>query len=128
MYNKNKDPRPINLQLWTIRFPITAIVSILHRISGFGLFLMIPFLLYALQYSLGSNNNFIEIQSGFNNSYLKILVWFMLTGLFYHAIAGIRHLLMDMHIGDTKQGGKIGAALVLIITLISSLLVGVYLW
>ncbi|PKO54691.1 MAG: succinate dehydrogenase, cytochrome b556 subunit, partial [Betaproteobacteria bacterium HGW-Betaproteobacteria-19] len=50
--------RPKHLALHEIRLPLPGIVSILHRVSGVGLFLMLPFLLYLLDLSLGSAESF----------------------------------------------------------------------
>lgn len=108
--------RPVNLKLWTIKFPVTAIASILHRLSGVFLFLVIPLVLWLWQFSLSDMHHFTKVKVGFNCLFVKLFVWFSLTALVFHLIAGIRHLLMDCHIGDSKQGGKIGASSVIIIT------------
>ncbi|MBP9722532.1 MAG: succinate dehydrogenase, cytochrome b556 subunit [Gammaproteobacteria bacterium] len=120
--------RPINLALWTIRFPITAIISILHRISGFVLFLLIPCILWLWQYSLISIDNFNRVKDSFMSWPVKFILWVSLLALVYHLIAGVRHLIMDMHIGDSKQGGKLGSYCVLAMTVMFGVVFGVYLW
>ena len=122
------DKRPVNLALWTMKFPITAIISILHRLTGFFLFLLIPIVLYAWQFSLSSEDNFNIAKSNLNLWYVKLLVWSLLSALLYHLMAGVRHLLMDMHIGDSKQAGKISSYVVLVLTSVLCILLGVYLW
>jgi len=122
------DKRPVNLNLLSLKLPVTAIVSILHRISGFALFLAIPLILWTMQYSLSNNSNFNTLKNNLNIFYFKFLFWIVLVGLFYHLIAGVRHLLMDMHIGDTKQGGRYGAYGIFFLTVITSVMLGLYLW
>jgi succinate dehydrogenase / fumarate reductase cytochrome b subunit len=120
--------RPKNLNLFTIRFPIPAIVSILHRISGFILFLLIPFMLWALQLSLTSEQNFDDIHQTLTSPCMKFIIWCSLSAFIYHFIAGIRHLLMDIHIGEGLKSGKIAAILTLIISALFIILTGIWLW
>lgn len=117
--------RPVNLDLRTIRQPITAIVSILHRISGIGVFILLPFVLYYLRLSLSSSLGFDAIQHYF---FCKLVLFLFLTGLIYHSIAGIRHLLMDIGIGETLEGGRTGAKIVLILSILAVIWLGVTLW
>ena len=120
--------RPVNLNLFTLHFPVTAWVSILHRLSGFLTFLLIPALLYCLQYTLGSEAQFKHIQTFFHPFSCRVLLWFTISAYAYHIIAGIRHLLMDVHIGDSKEGGRQGAWLVMLLSLCFALIIGVRLW
>ena len=120
--------RPINLDLTTIHFPITAIASILHRISGILLFLYMPFMLWLLDQSLNSSAHFLNIQSHLSEPLMKGLIWVFFAALFYHLVAGIRHLLMDLHIGETLEAGRLGARLTMVISAILTLLIGVWLW
>ena len=120
--------RPVNLDLRTMKMPSTAIVSILHRASGFILFFFIPLFLWGLQESLTSAAKFNNIQTLFNNSFLKFVVWFFVSGLLYHLVAGIRHLLMDLGVGESHKGGRVGATVVLVISAILIIGLGVWLW
>lgn len=119
--------RPKNLNLFTIRFPIPAIISVLHRISGFFLFFLIPLLLWGLDYSL-TVQGFETLQDWLNNFYVKFIVWVLLAPFCYHLVAGIRHLLMDIHIGSSLKGGRKSAQLTLVISAILVILVGVWIW
>lgn len=120
--------RPKNLNLLTIRFPLPAIASICHRLSGVALFLLIPFLLWVLDFSL-TLSGFETIQSWIINSgFMKLIIWLIFIPFCFHLVAGIRHLLMDIHIGSSLKGGKRGAALTFIFTLILILLAGIWLW
>ncbi|MDB6097129.1 MAG: succinate dehydrogenase [Francisellaceae bacterium] len=120
--------KPVNLNFLSIRFPITAYVSIAHRVSGLLLFFLIPLLLGLLEKSLSSKQSFELLQSYFNLVWAKLLIWLSLSAYFYHFFAGIRHLLMDMHIGESKKGGKRGAFIVIGLTILFVLSLGAYLW
>lgn len=123
-----KKKRPVNLNLFTIRFPVPAIVSILHRLSGVFLFLLIPVLVWILGQTLSSAPQFYEMREIFLKPWVKVTLWVALMALGYHLIAGIRHLMMDMHIGDSLKGGRLGAYIVLIAVAILGLGLGVVLW
>lgn len=120
--------RPVNLNLLSMRFPLTAIVSILHRASGVLLFLAIPLLLWVLQTSLQGEEQFLGITDHLDHLVWKLVIWLVLSALLYHLVAGIRHLLMDMHIGESKQGGRCGAQAVLAISGLLMILCGAWLW
>lgn len=122
------DKRPVNLALTTLHFPITAIISILHRISGLLLFLSLPIVLYLFQQSLASIEDFDSLQDCFQSVILRLVVWAILSALWYHLIAGIRHLLMDWGVGESKTGGRIGARVVLTLAIVAILLTGMWLW
>ena len=108
--------RPTNLNFLTIHFPITAWVSILHRLSGFYVFLCIPILLWVLQESLASEERLSALKNTFSGPLFTSILWLLAAAFIYHLVAGIRHLLMDVHIGESKAGGRRGAWLVLIIS------------
>lgn len=120
--------RPVHLALQTMKFPVMAIVSILHRASGFLLFLALPFLLWVLQKSLQSFGEFVDVQQTLSSPFLKFFLFIVLAALFYHMIAGIRHLLMDIHIGESLQSGRRGAQTVIGVAVVVVLLVGIWLW
>lgn len=125
---KTSHPRPVNLNLMTIRFPVTAIISILHRVSGVVLFLLIPGLLYALQMSLASPESFAKLADCLRLPAMKFAVFLTMLSLLYHLVAGIRHLFMDFGFGETLASGRASAYLVLIIVAILGVLVGIKLW
>jgi len=120
--------RPVNLDLRTIKLPITAYTSILHRISGVILFFGIAILLYALDLSLSSEEGFAQVQACMTSALVKFVVWGLLSALLYHLVAGIRHLLMDAGIGETLEGGKTGSKIVLGVSVVLILLAGVWIW
>ena len=120
--------RPVNLNLSTIKFPIPAIVSILHRLSGVLLFLFVPVLLLLLKTSLASEHDYQQIQTLFDNPLLKSFILFGLAGLIYHLLAGIRHLLMDAGIGESLCAGRLSAKIVLILSIVLISLAGYWIW
>jgi succinate dehydrogenase / fumarate reductase cytochrome b subunit len=95
-----------------------AIVSILHRISGVVVFLLIPLLLWSLEVSLVSPEGLAEVKDQWQTPLCKLLVWGLFAGLVFHLFAGIRHLLMDVHFGDSHVAGKVGAILVVVSSII----------
>lgn len=120
--------RPINLNFFTIRFPMTAIISILHRISGVVLFLLIPFLLWILDGSINSEVYFNAMRMTMTGTTWKLIILIMMSAFTYHLIAGCRHLLMDMGIGESRTGGRLGSYFVIVLTVAGIALVGAYLW
>ncbi len=124
-----KSNRPVNLDLTSMHFPVTAVVSILHRISGVVLFLLIPLLLWMWQYSLSSAEGFTALQQLLVlQAGVRLLLWIMVVALLYHLSAGIRHLLMDLGFGEKLCYARLSAKFVIGIVAILSLLVGVILW
>lgn len=119
--------RPVFLNLFQIKFPITAIVSILHRISGFCLFLLVPLALWALSYSLTADG-FAAMQAWMSSFFVKFFFWLCLMPISYHLVAGIRHLLMDMGMGTTYEGGRKSSYVTLGLSIILIILAGVWIW
>ena len=123
-----KDNRPVNLDISTIRLPVTAYASILHRISGVAIFFGMAVILCLLDSSLQSAESFAETRQSLQGLGLKLLVWLVLCGFIYHAVAGVKHLLMDIGIGESLEGGRRGAVTVLIVSVVLMLMAGVWLW
>ena len=122
-----KDSRPVNLKLWTIRFPVTAIASVMHRASGVLLFLFIPCLLWLLWYSLSSPQAFNHMKDFMDYFILRFVTWVFMSALIYHLIAGVRHLLMDMGVGESLEGGRLGAWIVMLFSFLLIIGMGIYL-
>ena len=123
-----KDNRPTNLNLTTIKFPLPAITSILHRISGAFLFFAVAVLLYLLDLSLSSEAGFQEVTEMLTGPLAKFVIWLILAGLAYHFVAGCKHLIMDMGIGETMSGGVLGARLVFAATTLAAVYWGMLIW
>jgi len=120
--------RPKNLNLFSIHFPLPAIVSILHRLSGIALFILFPLGLWALSFSLSSEDNFNSLQQNLSSFTFRMALWIFLAPLTYHLVAGIRHLMMDLSIGDGLQSGRIGSIITLLVSAVLMVLLGVWLW
>jgi len=120
------DKRPVNLSIPSIHFPVTAIVSILHRLSGLLLILAFGAFLYLLHFSLASPHDFEKVIAMLQQPLCKIGIWIFLSALVYHSCAGIRHMVMDVGIGESLKGGALGAKLVLVISVVLILLAGVW--
>ncbi|TNE80574.1 MAG: succinate dehydrogenase, cytochrome b556 subunit [Gammaproteobacteria bacterium] len=118
--------RPVNLDIGTIQLPITSYASILHRVSGVVLFAAIAVFLWLLDSSLSSEEGFNAIKETLGNPLCKLVVWASLAGLAYHMAAGIRHLIMDFGVGETLEGGRLGAKIVLVVAAVLILLAGVW--
>jgi len=112
------DKRPVNLSIPTIHFPVPAFVSILHRISGVILLFALGVFLYLLHFSLASPSDFAKVVNILGSLPCKLVLWALLSALIYHSCAGIRHLLMDMGIGESLKGGILGAQLVLRVSVV----------
>ncbi|MFN2328476.1 MAG: succinate dehydrogenase, cytochrome b556 subunit [Chromatocurvus sp.] len=123
-----KDNRPVNLDIGSMRLPITAWASITHRVSGVFLFAASVLMLWALDLSLRSPDSFDRLADVLSGGAARLVLWLVATGLLYHSIAGVRHLVMDGGIGESMAGGILGARVVIVSTLILSLFLGVWLW
>ena len=117
-----KTGRPVYLNLLQIRLPIPGLVSILHRISGIVIFLGLPFLLYLLHRSLKSQSDFDSLTQFLTHTEIKFVLWIILAAITWHLLAGIRHLLMDIGIGESLRAARITAMTVLILAVIIILL------
>lgn len=120
--------RPVNLDLSSMKFPPMAIVSILHRVSGIVLFILLPVMLYILGQSLQSEESFAQIKTMLTNSYYKLVLWAFGTAMIYHILAGLRHLIMDMGFGEHLSTGRRTSILVIILAVISTIFLGIWIW
>lgn len=123
-----RKPRPKFLALNEIRLPLPGIVSILHRISGVGLFLMLPFLLYLFDRSLTSPESFATYKSVVGNPFAKLILLGLLWAYMHHFCAGIRFLLLDLHKGIDLQSARKSSRIVLVVSIALTVLIGVKLW
>ena len=120
--------RPKHLALNQIRLPLPGIVSILHRISGVGIFLMLPFLLYLLDRSLGSPETFETFAAVVDNWFIKLVLFGLLWAFLHHFCAGIRFLMLDMHKGVDLESARKSSKIVLAVSLTLTVIIGVVLW
>lgn len=122
------DKRPVNLDIGTMSLPITAYVSILHRVSGVILFVATGILLWMLDASLASQESFDTLKSTLTHPAAQLVLWGTLAALAYHLLAGIRHLIMDCGVGESLKGGVLGAKIVLAGAVVLIVAVGVWVW
>ncbi|BCV66196.1 succinate dehydrogenase cytochrome b556 subunit [Shewanella algae] len=123
-----KKQRPVHLDLQTIRFPATAIVSILHRVSGVIMLFAVGILLWLLNASLASAESFQGVQSLLDNLVMKFILWGILTALVYHLLGGLRHLVMDTGRWEELTSGNASAKAVFVLTAVFSVLAGIWVW
>ena len=129
-----KTPRPEfrNIGLGDIvryRMPLAAIVSILHRISGALMFLLLPVVLWAFELSLRSAQGFAQVASVLASAPMKLLGLVLFWGIAQHFCAGLRHLASDVCPRFvTRQAGRRSAATVLVVSLVATALFAVYLF
>jgi succinate dehydrogenase / fumarate reductase cytochrome b subunit len=121
------DNRPVNMSV-TAWMPLPAIVSILTRASGVFIFLGMGIMIWLLDLSLSSAAGFEQAQQLLDTSLAKLVVWAIVSGVIYHALAGIKHLVADIGIGETLEGGRLGARLVILGSVLFITLAGIWIW
>lgn len=119
--------RPIDLSP-TSFLPVTAVASITHRVSGALLFVGSGYLIWLLDRALRSESGFAEARSLLETPPGKVALWAVLVALGYHLLAGIRHLLLDFHLGDSLEGGRRSSWTVLVLAAAAAIGLGVWLW
>jgi len=122
-----KKRRPKYLNLIEIRLPLPGFVSILHRVSGAVLFLMLPFLLYLFSSSLGSPESFAAFQQVVANPLVRLILLGLLWAYLHHFCAGIRYLFLDLDKGVDLAPARRSAWAVLAVSLPLTLVLGVIL-
>lgn len=122
-------PRPVYLNLLAIRMPPPAIASILHRASGAILFLVgIPVALWALQASLGRPEAFDALRGFAAHPLAKLMLLGLLWAYLHHLLAGLRHLLQDVHVGSELKPSRQSAVLAIVAAVVLTAIVGVRTW
>ncbi|HYD81482.1 MAG TPA: succinate dehydrogenase, cytochrome b556 subunit [Paucimonas sp.] len=113
---------------FSYRMPLAAKVSIMHRVSGAFIFLLLPFILYLLDNSLTSEGTFEYFRGLMSYTSVKLVVLALAWAYLHHFCAGMRHLVMDLHIGATKEGARSSAIAVLAVSLPLTALFGLKLF
>ena len=123
---KRPEFRNINAftDLPTYRLPVAGIVSILHRVSGALMFLLMPFIIWMFDTSISSELSFARFTSVFNIGvgfvpgwFFKLVALAILWAFLHHLIAGLRHLWMDMRHAVSKEFGKSSAVFTLVLSI-----------
>ena len=122
--------RPVNLPLPRLAaaMPVTAVASILHRVTGIVLFAGTLFLCYLLDLALTDEAGFARAAAIVDAAPGALAAWAILTSLAYHVVAGVKHLLLDFHIGDSLRAGQIGAWLTLALAAVAAVGLAIWLW
>ena len=113
-----KSNRPVNLSMGQVlevnlKSPV-AIASILHRLSGVIVFLLVPVLLWLLDKSLSSPEGFAQVQEIFSGFIVRFIVWVFVAGLLFHFIMGVKHLFADLGVAEELESGRMAATIALI--------------
>lgn len=117
-------PRPKYLALHQIRLPLAGFASILHRLSGAGLFLMLPLLIYVLQLSLdGTPQGAEAFHAVAGNIFVKLILFGLSWAFLHHFFMGIRILLIDVQVGVEKESAHKSAVAVMAVSLALTLVV-----
>ncbi len=119
-----KKKRPKNLDLKSIRLPLPGILSIIHRISGAWLFLLLPVLLWMLQSSLSSAETFAVVKDLVGNPLVKIILFGLIYLYMHHFCAGIRYLLLDLHKGVDLESARLSSKIVFVVSIALTLIIG----
>ena len=120
-----KKKRPKNLDLPTIRLPLPGILSIIHRVSGAVLFLLLPFLLWLFESSMTSRETFARFSEVANNPLVEIILLGLIWFYMHHFCAGIRYLLLDLHKGVDLESAILSSKIVFGVSIALTLIVGV---
>ena len=133
---KPKRPEFRNINVFTdlpsYRLPVAGIVSILHRISGFIMFLLMPFIIWMFDTSVSSEYSFAKFKGAFNVGlgfvpgwFVKLVALALIWASLHHFASGVRHLWMDTsHAAVSKAFGKSSATATLVISVGLTLVLG----
>ncbi len=130
-------PRPQyrNLNLFTdvrtYRLPLAALVSILHRLSGFLMFALLPLIIWLFDKSISSEISFGQFSAAFSAGlwifpawFVKLVVLALIWSYLHHLFAGVRHLYLDVSHRTTKEFGRQSAAVVLVAAIVLTVILG----
>lgn len=115
-------------QIVGYRLPAPGMVSIMHRVSGALMFLLLWWVLWLLELSLGSEGSFLRLKEVAALWWVKLLLLGLAWALLHHLAAGVRYLFLDLHIGVDKAASVKSALAVYAVSLPLTLLVGLRLF
>ena len=107
----NTDHRPVYIDLRKINLPVSALISITHRLSGmYVFFITLPLMLALIYFSTESEDSFNDLSLFLKNfKFILALIVLSFCILWYHILSGVRHLIMDAHIGESLLASKYSA-------------------
>ena len=111
------------------RLPLAGWVSILHRISGALMFLLLPFIIWMFDMSVSSEISYARLVHAFDAAgsgwMLKLVALALIWAYLHHLIAGLRHLWMDVsHAAVSKEFGRRSAAFTLVVSILLTVALG----
>jgi succinate dehydrogenase / fumarate reductase, cytochrome b subunit len=115
-------------QILRYRLPPAGVVSILHRISGGFLFLVLPWLLWLFELSLMSETSYERLRELGSGVFVKLVLLAVIWSFAHHFFAGVRFLLLDLHIGIEKVPATRGAVLVYVFSIPVTIAAGLWLF
>jgi succinate dehydrogenase / fumarate reductase, cytochrome b subunit len=131
---KRPEFRNINAltDLPSYRLPAAGIVSILHRVSGMLMFVLLPFIIWMFDTSISSELSFARFRAAFNVGlwffpgwFIKLVALALIWAYLHHLIAGVRHLWMDVsHAAVSKEFGRTSAVVTLVSSVLLTLILG----
>ena len=104
-------------QLLNYKLPPPGLVSIMQRISGASLFLLLPFILWLFDLSLTSEISYARLVEIGSNALVKLVLVGLAWAYLHHLIAGVRYLMLDLHVGLDKPVARTSALAVYWISL-----------
>ncbi|MBS0389757.1 MAG: succinate dehydrogenase, cytochrome b556 subunit [Comamonadaceae bacterium] len=130
-----KRPQYRNLNLFTdirtYRLPLAGMVSILHRVSGMLLFILLPFIIWLFDKSVSSEISFGSFTSAFTAGlgflpgwFIKLVALALIWAYLHHLAAGVRHLVLDVTHKTTKDFGRHSAVATLVFSIVLTLILG----
>jgi succinate dehydrogenase / fumarate reductase cytochrome b subunit len=116
--------RPVNINLFKIRLPMSALISITHRLSGiYVFFVTLPLSLILFQKALTESSYDAMSLLVQTNSFFSTFVYFSFLIFLYHILTGFRHLLMDVHVGENLKASNMSAIFVISFWLVVSIFI-----
>ena len=121
--------RPVNLDLGTISFPVTATASILHRVCAVISWVGLGFLLMGLAMALASKESFDALAALLQGDVLtQVIVWGLLTAFGYYCMGTLKHILQDFGLFEDFEGGKLISWIAILAGIAISIAAGVMIW
>ncbi|MEM1113442.1 MAG: succinate dehydrogenase, cytochrome b556 subunit [Pseudomonadota bacterium] len=120
--------RPVNLDLATIKFPITAVASILHRVCAVIIWVGLAFGLYLLWTVQASPEGYAAAASLFDNFFIQFISWGFLTALGYYCMGGLKHLIQEIGYFEDFEGGSVISWTAISLGVVLAILSGVMVW
>ena len=132
---KMKRPEFRNLNLFsdvrTYRLPLAGFISILHRVSGMLMFILLPLVIWMFDTSVSSEISFARFSAAFNVGlgfvpgwFIKLVTLALIWAYLHHLAAGVRHLYLDVSHKTTKDFGRQTAAATLVAAVVLTLVLG----